>query len=346
MLEPLNPVLYRLLVEKFGAVKIANEGCPAYFDRLPDPTNPRRKIIHGAVWGEYYCVRCPFCNDHSPRLWVNHRYGSEVEYGRRQLTHLAVCYNNNCIHEPGRAEQLEQIVFGVGKNLRPRALPIRPVTSMFEPQHVEPPGTIVSLGDLPTAHPARLYLQARRFDPDWLAVKFNVGFVADVTDKKYAATRDRLYIPIMYRNDLVGWQCRAININTNPKYLNAPGMRKSAILYNYDAAAQESYVIVVEGVPAVWRLGAAAVCLFGKSMSMFQKNLIAKACVGKPVFLMLDNDAKQEMLQAQELLQQHMLTVVPIELPDARDPADYSPEAISDMLISRASSAGILNALA
>lgn len=343
--EPLNPILYRLLTQKFDEVKIANQGCPAYFDRLIDPTNPRRKIIHGAVWGEYYCVRCPFCNDHRPRLWINHRYGSEVEYGRRQLTHLAVCYNSNCTNEPGRAEQLEQIIFGVGKNLRPRALPISPVTSMFEPQPVEPPGEIVSVSDLPANHPARLYLQERRFDPDWLAVKFNIGFVADVTDKKYAATLGRLYIPVMYRNELVGWQCRGIDSKATPKYLNAPNMRKSALLYNYDAAAKEPYVIVVEGVPAVWRLGAAAVCLFGKSLSMFQKNLIAKTWPNKPVFLMLDNDAKPEMAQAQSLLQQHALTVLPIELPDARDPADYSVEAISDMLISRASSAGILEAL-
>jgi hypothetical protein len=346
MSEPLNPVLYRLLTQKFGEIKIANEGCPAYFNRLPDPTNPKRKIIHGALWGEYYCVRCPFCNDHRPRLWINHRYGSEVEYGRRQLTHLAVCYNNNCTNEPGRADQLEQIIFGVGRNLRPRPLPIQPVVSMFEPQPVEPPGEIASLSDLPAAHPARVYLEQRRFDPDWLAVKFNIGVVVSANDEKHAACVGRLYIPIIYRNDLVGWQCRAVNPQSVPKYLNAPGMRKSALLYNYDYAAKEPYVIVVEGVPSVWRLGAAAVCLFGKSLSVFQKNLIVKTWPNKPVFLLLDNDARQEMTQARDLLQQHSLKVVPIELPDARDPADYSVDAITDMLVARATSAGILDALA
>jgi len=345
MVEPLNPVLYRLLEQKFGSVKIANEGCPAYFNRLQDPTNPRRKIIHSASWGEYYCVQCPFCNDHRPRLWVNHRYGSEVEYGRRQLTHLAVCYNNNCLHEPGRSAQLEQIVFGVGKNLRPRSLPIKPVTDVFEPQAVEPPGEIVSLRDLPADHAARVYVQQRKFDPDWLADKFDVGFVAASKLLK-PNPAGRLYIPIKYHNELVGWQCRAINDTTLPKYLNAPNMRKSAVLYNYDAASKEPYVIVVEGVPAVWRLGSAAVCLFGKSMSLFQKNLIAKTWAGKPVFLMLDNDASQEMAQAQILLRQHSLQVVPIELPDERDPADYSVPAITDILIDRASSAGMLDALA
>jgi hypothetical protein len=345
MHEPLNPVLYRLLVQKFGEVVFANEGCPAYFDKLPDPRNPRRKVIHSSSWGEYYRVRCPFCNDHSPRLWINHCYASEVEYGRRQLTHLACCYNEDCLDEPGRAEQLEQIIFGVGRNLRPRPLPIRPVTSVFEIKPVEPPGTIIKLSDLPSNHPARIYVQERRFDPDWLTLKFGIGYVADVADDKNHAVRDRLYIPIVYRNDLVGWQCRAIRPGAMPKYLNAPNMRKSAMLYNYDAAANQPYVIVVEGVPSVWRLGEAAVCLFGKSMSMFQQNLIAKTWPGKPVFLMLDNDAKLEMAQAENLLRQHSLRVVPISLPDARDPADYSVEAVTEMLLDRAAEANVLEAL-
>jgi hypothetical protein len=345
MHEPLNPVLYRLLLQKFGEVIFANEGCSAYFDRLPDPHDPRRKIIHSSSWGEYYRVCCPFCSDRSHRLWINHCYASEVAYGRRQLTHLACCYNDNCISEPGRAEQLEQIIFGVGRNLRPRPLAIKPVTSMFEPKPVEPPGTIVKLSDLPADHPARLYVQARHFDPDWLTLKFGVGYVAEVDDPKNAAVRDRLYIPIIYRNDLVGWQCRAIKSTSAPKYLNAPNMRKSALLYNYDQAATQPYVIVVDGVPAVWRLGAAAVCLFGKSMSMFQQNLIAKTWPGKPVFLMLDNDAKLEMAQAENLLRQQSLRVVPIALPDARDPADYSIEAVTEMLLDSATAANVLEAL-
>lgn len=345
MYEPLNPTLYRLLCQKFGEVKCANEGCPAYFSRLPNPLNPRRKVIHSASWGEYYRVCCPFCADTRHRLWINHRYASEVEFGKRQLTYLAVCYNNDCLKQEGRSEQLEQIIFGVGRNLRPRPLPVRPVTSVFEPAPIEPPGEIIKLSDLPATHSARLYVQSRRFDPDWLTLQFGIGFVANVSDPKYAAMRERLYIPIMYRNELIGWQCRAITPNAMPKYLNAPNMRKSAMLYNYDNAATQPYVIVVEGVPAVWRLGSAAVCLFGKSMSMFQHNLIAKTWAGKPVFLMLDNDAKPEMAHAQVLLQQHSLTVVPIELPDARDPADYSVESITDILVNRATSAGVLQAL-
>jgi hypothetical protein len=216
---------------------------------------------------------------------------------------------------------------------------------MFEPKPVEPPGEITRLSDLPEGHPARLYVQARGFDPDWLTLNFGVGYVGKVSDPRSALMLDRLYIPVTYRNALVGWQCRAIQSASTPKYLNAPNMRKSALLYNYDQAATQPYVIVVEGVPSVWRLGAAAVCLFGKSMSMLQQNLIAKTWRDKPVFLLLDNDAQTETEQAKILLQQQAMHVVPIMLPDSRDPADYSVSDLTDMLLDQASSAGVLEAL-
>lgn len=345
MTDPLNPTLYSLLKQKFGEVKIANEGCPAYYQRMPDPLNPRRTIMRASSWGEYYCVRCPFCRDHSPRLWVNHLYASEVNYGRRQFTHMAVCYNNQCLKEPGRTEQFEQMLFGVGAHLKPRALAVKPVTTMFEPKPVSPPGEIVPLSDLPSNHAARQYIESRGFDPDWLAMKFQIGVVASASEPKFDVMRGRLYIPVTYRNELVGWQCRAIAPSNAPKYLNAPNMRKANLLYNYDSAESQPFVVVVEGVTSVWRIGQAAVCLFGKSMSMMQQNMIAKAWAGKPVFLILDNDAKIEMEHARHLLAQHSLQVVTIELPDARDPAEYSASAITDLLLERATAAGVLKAL-
>jgi hypothetical protein len=346
MLEPLNAVLYSFLKQKFGEVKVANEGCPAYYQRFPDPINSKRTVIRASSWGEYYCVRCPFCNDHSPRLWINHCYASAVEDGRRQLTHLATCYNNQCLEQPGRRQQLEHIIFGMGHHLRPRPCPIRPVTAAFEPKPVVPPGTVVPLSELPETHPAREYIKARGFDPDWLSMKFEIGLVADAAEHRFEIMRNRLYIPVRYRHELVGWQCRAISSDAaGPKYLNAPNMRKSTLLYNFDQAEQQPFVIVVEGVTSVWRLGMSAVCLFGKTMSMFQQNLLARTWGGKPVFLILDHDAKVEMEQAKALLAHHNMQVVAIELPDTRDPADYTVSDITTMLFDRASQAGVLSAL-
>lgn len=341
MSNPINPALYRLLKQKFGEVNIANAGCHAYVQRMPDPLNPRRTITHATSWGEYYCVNCPFCRDSRARLWINHTYASEVVNGARQHTHLAVCYNEQCLRVPGRTEQLEQMIFGHGAHLRPHALPLLPVTAPHEPEPVRPPGTVIPLSELPADHPARQYVVSRGFNPDELSTNFNVGLCISVDEPRLYTARSRLYIPVTYRNELVGWQCRAITPKTEPKYFNAPGMKKSALLYNYDQAQSQPYVIVVEGVPSVWRLGKAAVCLFGKTMSYQQQRLIARTWAGKPVFLLLDHDAKPELDRAANTLSNMSVNVVPVELPDERDPADYSFSDINSILAARATAAGI-----
>lgn len=343
--NPLNPILYRLLVRKFGTVKISSEGCQAHCQRIPDPLHPGRTILHSSFWGEYYCVRCPFCNDQRYRLWINHLYGSEVFNGRRQLTYLAVCYNDHCMTTPGRAEQLEELIFGLGAHLRPHSLPIRPATEALEAKPVAPPGEILSLTELPADHPAIEYLRSRGFDPAVLADRFSVGFCAETVPPASPACKNRLYIPVTQQGALVGWQCRGITDAAKPKYLNASNMKKSTLLYNYDQAKHQPFVIVVEGVPSVWRLGAAAVCLFGKSMSLAQHNLIIKTWANKPIFLLLDQDAKFEMEQAAALLQKSAAKVIQVILPDTRDPADYSFNDISNLLLDRAAAEGVLSSL-
>jgi len=233
---------------------------------------------------------------------------------------------------PGRCEQLEQLIFGHGKNLKPRPCALAPSLEPFIPQPIRPPGTVIPLSELPDDHPARIYIRERNFDAQQLTDIFNIGLCINVDEPKYAATRGRLYIPITYRHELVGWQARTINSYSQPKYLNASGMRKSTLLYNYDQAQSQPYVIVVEGVPSVWRLGKAAVALFGKTMSLAQQDLIARTWPNKPVILMLDHDAKDEMARATELLGKKSMQVVPVVLPDSRDPADYSEEDISHLL--------------
>jgi DNA primase len=222
---------------------------------------------------------------------------------------------------------------------------LRPVTEQLAPEPIRPPGTVIPLSELPSDHPAREYVAARGFDADALTANFNVGLCISVDAPKLYTARGRLYIPVTYRQELVGWQCRAIAPNVEPKYFNAPGMKKSALLYNYDQAQSQPYVIVVEGVPSVWRLGKAAVCLFGKTMSYQQQKLIARTWAGKPVFLLLDHDAKHELDRATTTLSNMSVNVVPVELPDERDPADYSSADIGDLLAARASAAGVSSAM-
>lgn len=339
--DPLNPTLYNLLEHKFGEIKIANEGVSADVQELPDPFHPGRTITHSNGWGEYYRINCPFCNDVGHKLWINHLYGADYTNGRRTNLHRAICYKNNCLSAPGRREQLEMMVFGPGRPLM-RKMPIKVATQEFVQLAVSPPGDIIPVDTLYEGHPALEYLRQRNFDPAALAQDFGIGFCAKATQERVRIASGRLYIPISFHGKLVGWQARAVgDTNKNLKYFNCPGTSKSRMLYNYDRASREPFVIVVEGVPSVWRLGAAAICLFGKTMSLWQRTTISTTWSGKPVFMMLDNDARGEMEQAVQLLQQAHVKVIPIYLPDKRDPADYSREEIISLISMTGAAAGL-----
>ena len=341
--QPLNPALYAMLEHKFGTVRIHSAGCKAQFEKRPDPFNPGQTRKEYYSHGEYDAICCPFCKESGSRLWVNHLYGEEFREHtmRRSNTHLAICYRNNCLKQPGLSRQFEDLVFGPNKRALPK-MPIRmadPETSLVM---IEPPGEIVPLTDLPAEHPAMAYLYSREFDPAELTDNFNVGVCVAPDKDKFKLVKNRIYIPVTFNGRLAGWQARSVGDDSyGPKYYNSPGMQKSRTLYNYDTASKQPLVVVVEGVPSVWRIGAPAVCLFGKSMSHWQRTTIATTWAGKPVFFLLDSDAHIELDRGVIELCEHDLQVIPVILPDKRDPADYKRAQLKDLLGSAADAVGV-----
>lgn len=328
--DPLNAVLYNLLEHKFGEVHIANEGAAAQIQRMADPLRPGRFVERGQ-WGEYYCVDCPFCQDQRHRLWVNHLYGADFANGRRTRTHLATCYNEDCMKKAGRYEQLEDIIFGPGKPII-KKVQIRAPTAALVHKAVSPPGEICSIAGLPDFHPAVKYVRSRNFEPTALDAEFQVGVCTYITEPAYKIMLNRLYIPIRFHGELVSWQGRAVGDAFGPKYFNCPGTSKSRALYNFDAAREQPYVVVVEGVPSVWRIGAPAVCIFGKTMSLWQQTTLSTTWAGKPIVLLLDHDAREQMNQAAAVLRASGADVRSVYLPDIRDPADYSRGEIQELI--------------
>lgn len=338
--NPLNPTLYALLEHKFGEVQIANAGSAARVQRFIDPRTGK-VVTRATNWGEYYCVCCPFCRETNFKLWINHMYGASCDpkSGRRNDTFLAHCYRNDCLEVEGRSAQLEELIFGPGRSLR-RNMVIRPGTVPDVNETLDLPGTILKLPDLPEHHPAIEYLVSRGFDINELSTTFNVGLCVDASPR-YKIMNGRIFIPTYFNGRLVAWQGRLTrNAGKNEIKYYTQG-RKSRALYNYDVAAKENVVVLVEGAPSVWRLGKAAVCLFGKTLSYWQENTIATTWAGKPVFVLLDCDARKELEQAVMQLCQHNLKVVPVVLPDARDPADYSRADLFSILSEAAASVDV-----
>jgi hypothetical protein len=340
--NPLNPNLYALLEHKFGEVKFANAGSAANIQRFPDPLHPGRIITQAHWWGEYYCVCCPFCNDVGHKLWINHLYGADYDQrtGRRTDTFLAHCYKNDCVAQDGRAGQLEDMIFGPGK-WGAKRMPIRSGDVASSSETIEAPGDIIDLRDLPPTHPAIQYLTSRQFDINELAETFHVGLCTDASSR-YRIMNGRIYIPSLFNGQLVAWQGRLTRNTSNKQEIKYYTQgRKSRALYNYDNACRQPAVVLVEGAPSVWRLGRSGVSLFGKTLSYWQENTVATTWAGKPVFVMLDCDAQKELEQVVTQLCQHNVHVVPVVLPDARDPADYSREELRDILSSAAASVDV-----
>lgn len=341
-IEPLNPILYSLLKHKFSDVTVANQGTPAVVESVYDPIR-RRTLKRIICSGEYYCINCPFCNDMGNKLWINHTYGVDHNEatGRRRDTHLAYCYKNECLKkDTGKYTQLEDMIFGDSRRFL-KKLALRPVVGEFVAQAIVPPGQVIMFTDLPDYHPAAEYLVQRNFDPVELSGDFAVGVCVEPDNPRYNLMRGRIYIPVIFNKQLAGWQGRTINEHSKPKYYNSPGMQKSRTLYNYDRAAEMPAVVVVEGVPSVWRIGAAGVCIFGKTLSAWQCNTIATTWAGKPVFFMLDSDAQKEIDAGVTELCRHGVNVVPVILPDVRDPADYTRAELRQILADAADAVSV-----
>lgn len=339
-IDALNPTLYAFLQHKFKDVRIANQGASAVVQRIQDPLNPGRTLTQASQWGEYYCVCCPFCNDVGNKLWINYLYGADYnpKTGRRTDTHLAICYKNNCISCPERREQLEDLIFGPGRHLLSK-LPIQAGDTNINPQQISVPGKIVNLLELPDTAPAVEYLTGRNFDIEVLTNVFGVGVCVEPLPQ-YRPMRGRIYIPSYFNQQLVAWQGRLPTTQkVDMKYYTAG--TKSRALYNYDLACRQECVVIVEGAPSVWRLGAIGVSLFGKTLSFWQENTIATTWTGKPVFVVLDSGEDEAIEKATMQLCRHNLQVVPVLMPDDRDPADYSKQDLRELLLAAADSVGV-----
>jgi hypothetical protein len=256
-------------------------------------------IVH---LGEYYRVNCPYCDDTSHRLYVNHMWCTPDPVNDRPMRHLAICYNEDCLKT--NYAEFEDRVFGhinADELAALKAAMAARLAPVYDDEAEElgrpsPPGEIIPLADLPAEHPAVKYLAARGFAARELTDTWGVGVCVHAFGA-YASMAQRIYIPVRLRDELVGWQGRWPGDDWKKlgvqKYYNLPRFKKSRVLYNYDRAAERRVLVVCEGVTDVWAVGTPAVALLGKTVSATQTEFLrewAERTEGLLV-LMLDADA-------------------------------------------------------
>ncbi len=348
MTSPLNPALYARLKEEFGYVAVSQAGVAASvrygYGPFLSENNLKMELDNA---GEYYRVNCPYCGDSRLRLWVNHLWGVANETTQRKNLWLAICYNEGCLAEPGRVQELYDRVYGFrNANLRGARVVILP--GEVEEQslkRIEPPGLLLPLNRLQPRDKVITYLRFKGYDPEQLQKWFGVSYCLNA-DSNYAMAQDRIFIPVIMHNMLVGWQCRYpadLNWKTAgiPKYYSRPNMPRRLMLYNYDTAVKFPFVVLCEGPTDTWNVGPYAVAAFGKHLSAPQIKLLCDNW--KAIVVLLDGDAWEDSEKLVQRLRdvQYKGYIVPVRLPVDRDPGDLDAAVVADYIMNAANASGV-----
>lgn len=298
----LNPSLYAALVDRFGDVRVTNEGIPGEYTCPPLGKGRfkrgTKEIKFASVldWGEVYSVCCPGCRDMRHRLFISHYTGESValkttkdkKTGEKkpsdwyQFGSVYHCHNEQCV----LTDEMRQITHKAREYKATKGW-----QTVVENRPSKFTKYVLAEIQLPMAYPlmssgtpdrAREYLQSRLFDTNEIMSVFDIRFLPKgsqlwkSTEDEWLVSRyDRLLIPIYQGLRVVGWQARMIDKITDKKqkkYIFPPlrethNIGKNNWLYNKDVAKFHEDMVLVEGVTDVWRVGPNAVCSFGKTLS-------------------------------------------------------------------------------
>ena len=344
---PLNPVLYRLLQERFGEVRVYNEGVAQVSNYCYNALE-KRDYLSLIEPGEYYAVNCPFCNDTRHRLYFNHMWGHRDSLDRRNLW-LVICYNENCCEDSERRLELWSLLLDPTIGSLDRA-PIR------KGKEVDPtmmaadwPGPVERVDKLSPNHKAVQYLsQDRGFDVKMLGKFYNVHYCRD---SFRMLARDRIIIPIYEEKKLVGWQARFVGEmdwhrrDAPPKYFTCPGTPRRLVLYNFANAIQYRFGVIMEGPTDVWALGPMGLCTLGASMTTAQRAKFIAAFRNYGAILLYDPDTagKESVLKLRAALEsvQFRLGFANIALPKDHDPGSFNRDVLRGHIVYQAKQQGV-----
>lgn len=372
-MEPLNPTLYGLLQRHFGDVmRIVNPGMEMQWELVhsadDDPGGNPRPKRHIIVPGEEYYLPCPVCNDHKPRLYINHRWGVWDEETRSRNLFLVHCFNEECFQEYARQEWLYHKVYGP-RRIRPKDLlqGVQPSQARLFP--AKAPGKLIRMDELArrdAEHKAVRYLEERGFDPADLGRRWGVAYC-------YASALrladDRILIPISERGSVYGWQARYIGDTYEgkplkemniPKYYTMPGMPRTLLGYNMDRAVRYQTMVLVEGPMDAWSVGPQAFAVLGKTLS---HTLLLKLRYWihlywgprTTIFVMLDPDQDREakrrhqphhIVSALERLKavlgpEFNERIIPVYLPSGTDPGALETGYLHERMLWEAKRDGV-----
>lgn len=355
----LNPTLYTALLRAFGSTGVIHAGEPR--ELVYAPARGLNGVVLRAIvkqYGEQYQVNCPFCGDTRRRLNINHCYGVTDTRTRSPNRHLFHCFNEKCHEDRANWQRLYSRLVQAGYQPSQATIsaPVGNTSNTAEPNTFELPAArpialpanFIPLHLLNLKHAAVQYVVSRGFDFLELSAIWGVGYCRSDPDSN-PLLEDRLVIPI-YRiqptlsstsvtntttansqcHILAGWQARALDSDSQQKYLTAQGFQKSSVLYGLpQAIATRGPVYLCEGVTDCWAIGPGAVALLGKTISPAQIGLLQRYFSQRQIVILLDRDAYHDALEISAKLRGRLSRYVVARLPDDKDdPGECTREEI------------------
>jgi hypothetical protein len=278
-------------------------------------------------------VNCPFCHGCS-QLSINYEYGQRDANGW-PMTYLCKCFAQNCLADRGNRSDLAGMIMGSGNGGRGEVFLIEGTPREPEPVQLVPPGRCVRLSEQPAEHPAVHFLTVQRGYRRELFDYYGLEYCLEA-DPRWPMVSGRIIVPIWFRGRYVGWQARYVG---EPRLdvameFTLPGMRTAQIVYNFDRAILQPYVVVVNNVMDVWTIGDSAVATLGDRVHSLQHGLLAENWRDKPVVLLCHSAREAYLNEQTESLRRagHFGRVGAIQLPPGCNAATYGTEAIHEII--------------
>lgn len=186
-------------------------------------------------------------------------------------------------------------------------------------QPIDLPSNFVPLVKCNQSNAGYRYAMSRGLNPELMS-KFDV---------RYNVYMRRIIFPIKFRNEVVGWQGRAISTEITPKLMSSVGLKKNLVLFNFDNIESETSIVIVEGpIDAIKAHEHNPVALLGKVLSEEQFKLLLRLPHLKKIYLALDPDAIKEMQSLADKLY-GMWQIYMVRLPKQRDIGDCNSSEIN-----------------
>lgn len=187
--------------------------------------------------------------------------------------------------------------------------------------------------DLTKLH--KQYIRKRNYNVNEITDLWKIQSTGPVGKNKH-----RIYIPIMYMEQPVSYQCRTIQPNVDLRYITCKPEHEKMFhkntLYGVDHALSDT-LVVVEGITDVWRLGPGAVATFGTSYTTEQMLQIARY---SNVFILFDPEIAAQK-KANKLANEvaminkgnvHIITLDDTDIDPGDLPQDEADQLMHDIL--------------